>query len=64
VAERGRRYADPFVLFADGVDIVRSEALELAALGCSDIQVDAPEVATLVDPRACEWYGRQRQHGP
>jgi 5-methyltetrahydropteroyltriglutamate--homocysteine methyltransferase len=49
-------YPDAFALFADGVDIVRSEALELAALGCTYIQVDAPELATLVDPKVCDWY--------
>lgn len=36
-------YADPFDMFADGVEIVRAEARELAALGCEYIQIDAPE---------------------
>jgi 5-methyltetrahydropteroyltriglutamate--homocysteine methyltransferase len=48
-------YADPFAMFADAVDIVRSEVLELATLGCTYIQVDAPELATLVDPTTREW---------
>jgi 5-methyltetrahydropteroyltriglutamate--homocysteine methyltransferase len=48
-------YADPFAMFADAVDIVRSEVLELAALGCTYIQVDAPELATLVDPATRAW---------
>jgi 5-methyltetrahydropteroyltriglutamate--homocysteine methyltransferase len=43
-------YPDPFVLFADAVEIIRAEVRELAALGCTYIQIDAPELATLVDP--------------
>lgn len=43
-------YADPFALFADATDIIRDEVRELAALGCDYIQIDAPELATLVDP--------------
>jgi 5-methyltetrahydropteroyltriglutamate--homocysteine methyltransferase len=42
-------YKDPFELFADAVDILRQEIQELAALGCQYIQIDAPEIATLVD---------------
>ena len=42
-------YTDPFALFADAVDILRQEIRELADLGCQYIQVDAPELATLVD---------------
>jgi 5-methyltetrahydropteroyltriglutamate--homocysteine methyltransferase len=42
-------YKDPFALFADAVDILRQEVHELAALGCQYIQIDAPELATLVD---------------
>src|SRR5215207_433562 len=43
-------YRDPFELFADGVEVVRAEVRELVALGCTNIQVDAPELATLVEP--------------
>jgi 5-methyltetrahydropteroyltriglutamate--homocysteine methyltransferase len=43
-------YPDPFQLFSDAVDIIRSEVRELAELGCTYIQIDAPELATLVDP--------------
>jgi 5-methyltetrahydropteroyltriglutamate--homocysteine methyltransferase len=43
-------YPDPFSLFADAVDILRGEVRELANLGCTYIQIDAPEIATLVDP--------------
>lgn len=42
-------YQDPFELFADAVDILRQEVRELSALGCQYIQIDAPEIATLVD---------------
>jgi 5-methyltetrahydropteroyltriglutamate--homocysteine methyltransferase len=43
-------YPDPFALFADAAEIVRSEAKELAALGCEYIQIDAPELGMLCDP--------------
>jgi 5-methyltetrahydropteroyltriglutamate--homocysteine methyltransferase len=43
-------YPEPFTLFADAVDILRAEVAELASLGCEYIQIDAPELATLVDP--------------
>jgi 5-methyltetrahydropteroyltriglutamate--homocysteine methyltransferase len=43
-------YPDPFEVFADAVDILRDEVRELASLGCEYIQIDAPEIATLVDP--------------
>ena len=42
-------YPDPISLFADAVDILRDEVRELANLGCQYIQIDAPELATLVD---------------
>ena len=48
-------YTDPFALFSDAVDILRQEIRELADLGCQYIQIDAPELATLVDEG-------QRQH--
>jgi 5-methyltetrahydropteroyltriglutamate--homocysteine methyltransferase len=43
-------YLDPFDLFADGARLMREEALELARLGCTYIQIDAPDLGTLVDP--------------
>jgi 5-methyltetrahydropteroyltriglutamate--homocysteine methyltransferase len=43
-------YDDPFDAFRDAAAIVRSEALALAEMGCPYIQIDAPELATLVDP--------------
>ncbi len=45
-------YSDPFKLFADTVDILREEVRDLAAIGCAYIQIDAPELAVLVDPAA------------
>ncbi|MGH7925891.1 MAG: cobalamin-independent methionine synthase II family protein [Candidatus Binatus sp.] len=45
-------YSDPFQLFADTADIVREEVRDLAAIGCEYIQIDAPELAVLVDPVA------------
>ncbi|HUI78369.1 MAG TPA: cobalamin-independent methionine synthase II family protein [Bryobacteraceae bacterium] len=42
-------YPDPFVLCQDAAEILREEISELAALGCTYIQIDAPELATLVD---------------
>ena len=45
-------YSDPFQMFADTTDILREEVRDLAALGCEYIQIDAPELAVLVDPLA------------
>lgn len=52
-------YADPFAMFADAARVGRSEIEELVALGCEYIQVDAPELATLVDPRVRDWADAQ-----
>ncbi|MGH8792201.1 MAG: cobalamin-independent methionine synthase II family protein [Stackebrandtia sp.] len=44
-------YPDPFELFVDAAELVREEVLELAALGCEYIQIDAPDVVTMhADP--------------
>ena len=49
--ERSRpAYADPFEMFADAAAILREEAQELARLGCTYIQIDSPDLGTLVDP--------------
>ena len=48
-------YSDAFEMFADAAAIGRSEIQELVSLGCEYIQVDAPELATLVDPRIRDW---------
>jgi 5-methyltetrahydropteroyltriglutamate--homocysteine methyltransferase len=50
--ERSRAaYGDPFELFADGLRLMREEAEELARLGCTYIQIDAPDFGQLVDRR-------------
>jgi 5-methyltetrahydropteroyltriglutamate--homocysteine methyltransferase len=43
-------YPDPYELFADGARLMREEAQELARLGCTYIQIDSPDLGTLVDP--------------
>ncbi len=48
-------YEDAFAMFADAAQVGRSEVRELVSLGCEYIQVDAPELATLVDPRVRDW---------
>ena len=42
-------YRDPFEMFADAAAIVSAEIADLAALGCRYVQIDSPELATLVD---------------
>jgi 5-methyltetrahydropteroyltriglutamate--homocysteine methyltransferase len=37
-------------MFADAAAIIREEARELARLGCTYIQIDSPDLGTLVDP--------------
>jgi 5-methyltetrahydropteroyltriglutamate--homocysteine methyltransferase len=48
---------------ADVVAILRDEVVELARLGCTYIQVDAPQYAALVDPEIREGY-RKRGNDP
>jgi 5-methyltetrahydropteroyltriglutamate--homocysteine methyltransferase len=43
-------YPDPFELFADAARLMREEAEELARIGCTYIQIDAPDLGSLVDP--------------
>jgi 5-methyltetrahydropteroyltriglutamate--homocysteine methyltransferase len=43
-------YADPWEMFADAATLMRDEARELARLGCTYIQLDSPDLGTLVDP--------------
>jgi len=52
-------YRDPFAMFADAAEVGRAEIAELVALGCEYVQVDAPELATLVDPRVRDWAEAQ-----
>ncbi|HKV55283.1 MAG TPA: cobalamin-independent methionine synthase II family protein [Candidatus Binataceae bacterium] len=47
-------YRDIFEVFADGAEVIRAEIAELARLGCEYIQIDAPELAILIDPKAQE----------
>ena len=51
-------YPDPFALFADAAEILAGQIDELARLGCTDIQLDAPELAILVDERRREHDAR------
>ena len=48
---------------ADIVDILRAEVDELIRLGCTYIQIDAPQYAALLDPAIREGY-RQRGSDP
>lgn len=48
-------YPDPFEMFSDAADILRADVQTLAALGCTYIQIDAPELTTLVDPTIRAW---------
>lgn len=52
-------YRDAFDMVADAAAIIREEVRELAALGCTYIHIDAPEIATLVQRETREWYERQ-----
>jgi methionine synthase II (cobalamin-independent) len=49
-------YDDPFDAFADGADLISGEAKALVEMGCQYIQIDAPELATLVDPTQRDFY--------
>lgn len=44
---------------ADVVDILRDEVLELARLGCTYIQIDAPHYPLLLDPKTRAFYEGQ-----
>ena len=48
----GVNYRDVFELFADGAEVIRAEIAELTRMGCQHIQIDAPELAILIDPTA------------
>jgi 5-methyltetrahydropteroyltriglutamate--homocysteine methyltransferase len=43
-------YRDAFELFADGAAIIKAEVEALAALGCTYVQIDCPDIGTMVDP--------------
>ena len=49
--ERSRAvYQDAYELFADAAAIIKGEVQALAELGCTYIQIDSPDIGTLVDP--------------
>jgi 5-methyltetrahydropteroyltriglutamate--homocysteine methyltransferase len=52
-------YATIDAYLADVVDILRGEVEELVRLGCTYIQVDAPQYAALLDPAIREGYRRR-----
>ena len=56
-------YATRDAYLADIVDFSRQEVEELIRLGCTYIQIDAPQYAALLDPRMREGY-RQRGSDP
>jgi 5-methyltetrahydropteroyltriglutamate--homocysteine methyltransferase len=56
-------YATIDAYLADVVDILRAEVEELIHLGCTYIQVDAPQYAALLDPEIREGY-RKRGNDP
>jgi 5-methyltetrahydropteroyltriglutamate--homocysteine methyltransferase len=43
-------YRDAYEMFADAATVIRSEVQALARLGCTYIQIDSPDLGTLVDP--------------
>jgi len=56
-------YPNQAAYLADVVDFSRHEVAELIRLGCTYIQIDAPQYAALLDPRMREGY-RQRGNDP
>ncbi len=56
-------YANIEAYLADLVDILKTEVEELVRLGCTYIQIDAPQYAALIDPGIREGY-RQRGTDP
>ena len=49
-------YGDPFEMFADAAAILREEIADLYALGCDYFQIDAPELALMVDESVKEAF--------
>jgi 5-methyltetrahydropteroyltriglutamate--homocysteine methyltransferase len=49
--------------FADVVDVLRREVAELVRLGCTYIQLDAPQYGALLDPSTRELF-REQGHDP
>jgi 5-methyltetrahydropteroyltriglutamate--homocysteine methyltransferase len=46
----GAVYRDAYELFADAAAIIKAECAALAAMGCTYIQIDSPDIGTIVDP--------------
>jgi 5-methyltetrahydropteroyltriglutamate--homocysteine methyltransferase len=59
----GGAYPTIDAYLADVVDILRAEIAELIRLGCTYIQLDAPQYAALLDPAIREGY-RKRGNDP
>ena len=49
-------YADPFDAFEDATQILKEEIRELVRLGCTYVQIDATDIATLADPAVRAQY--------
>jgi 5-methyltetrahydropteroyltriglutamate--homocysteine methyltransferase len=58
-----RAYPTRDAYLADVVDLTRREVDELIALGCTYVQIDAPQYAALLDPELREGY-RKRGSDP
>ena len=58
-----RAYPTRDAYLADIVDLTRREVLELVRLGCTYVQIDAPQYAALLDPELREGY-RKRGSDP
>ena len=43
-------YRDAYEMFADAAAVIRDEIHALAKLGCTYVQIDSPDLGTLVDP--------------
>jgi 5-methyltetrahydropteroyltriglutamate--homocysteine methyltransferase len=56
-------YATREDYFADVVDLLRAEVAEVVRLGCTYVQLDAPQYGALLDPRTREVF-RQRGSDP
>jgi 5-methyltetrahydropteroyltriglutamate--homocysteine methyltransferase len=61
--DKSAAYATRDAYLADVVDLTRREVEELVRLGCTYIQIDAPQYAALLDPALREGY-RQRGSDP
>ena len=62
-AKSASAYPTRDAYLADIVDITRREIAELRRLGCTYVQIDAPQYAALLDPQLREGY-RQRGSDP